>query len=473
MNLVPPLQKPIPNPPNRQSASDSWESPKSLTTGPRAVMVTLGFATTVMMWAIGYACMTHPGLILGEALFLMELGALAVGGYIAGRILGSIKAGIWVALISATVNLLIIGSLIRPGEDGSRLASAISWILGLYLVSIVLCTIGAGIGVRRFVPGKIPMATSLFSLLAASTVFLLLITGGLVTGLEAGLAVPDWPNSFGHNMLLYPLSEMTGGVYYEHAHRLYGMLVGLTTLSLLVMIFIHDKRSWMKALMVVVFLMVCAQGIMGGLRVTGEFTMSQQGTTPSVTLAIIHGVFGQIVFACFCWLAISSSRAWREAHGREASQEGEKNRLVSSALAIALLIQLLLGACYRHLQVPATADVPAHHPIWALVSHISFSVVVVMLSVYLGVRMLTHARTPLAKILGQVIMVLVAFQFILGIAAFAAVMLRPEGVIPSWELISTSAHQANGALLLGTAVALAALAYRGCAQLSDPQMRVA
>ena len=243
-------------------------------------MVTLGFATTVMMWAIGYACMTHPGLILGEALFLMELGALAVGGYIAGRILGSIKAGIWVALISATVNLLIIGSLIRPGEDGSRLASAISWILGLYLVSIVLCTIGAGIGVRRFVPGKIPMATSLFSLLAASTVFLLLITGGLVTGLEAGLAVPDWPNSFGHNMLLYPLSEMTGGVYYEHAHRLYGMLVGLTTLSLLVMIFIHDKRSWMKALMVVVFLMVCAQGIMGGLRVTGEFTMSQQGTTP-------------------------------------------------------------------------------------------------------------------------------------------------------------------------------------------------
>ena len=142
-------------------------------------------------------------------------------------------------------------------------------------------------------------------------------------------------------------------------------------------------------------------------------------------------------------------------------------------LPSALLIQLLLGACYRHLQVPATADVPAHHPIWALVSHISFSVVVVMLSVYLGVRMLTHARTPLAKILGQVIMVLVAFQFILGIAAFAAVMLRPEGVIPSWELISTSAHQANGALLLGTAVALAALAYRGCAQLSDPQMRVA
>ena len=43
------------------------------------------------------------------------------------------------------------------------------------------------------------------------TVFILLVTGGLVTGLESGLAVPDWPNSFGHNMLLYPISEMKGG----------------------------------------------------------------------------------------------------------------------------------------------------------------------------------------------------------------------------------------------------------------------
>ena len=30
----------------------------------------------------------------------------------------------------------------------------------------------------------------------------------------------DWPNSFGYNMFLYPLSRMTGGIYYEHAHRL-------------------------------------------------------------------------------------------------------------------------------------------------------------------------------------------------------------------------------------------------------------
>jgi cytochrome c oxidase assembly protein subunit 15 len=70
-----------------------------------------------------------------------------------------------------------------------------------------------------------------------------LITGGLVTGLKAGLAVPDWPTSYGHNMLLYPLAEMSGGKYVEHAHRLYGMLVGVTAITVAVSLFFFDQRS--------------------------------------------------------------------------------------------------------------------------------------------------------------------------------------------------------------------------------------
>ena len=57
----------------------------------------------------------------------------------------------------------------------------------------------------------------LWSAIAALITFFMLISGGVVTGLEAGLAVPDWPNSYGHNMLLYPLAEMTSDLEKEES----------------------------------------------------------------------------------------------------------------------------------------------------------------------------------------------------------------------------------------------------------------
>jgi cytochrome c oxidase assembly protein subunit 15 len=61
---------------------------------------------------------------------------------------------------------------------------------------------------------------------------ILILLGGLVTNTGAALAVPDWPSTFGHNMVLFPWSCMVGGILYEHSHRLMGALVGLLTLGL-------------------------------------------------------------------------------------------------------------------------------------------------------------------------------------------------------------------------------------------------
>ena len=432
-----------------------------LKTGPRSVLIALGFATTVAMWAIGYACMTAPGLVVGEILFAIELVPLLAGGYWAGRLVGSVSAGALVGAISGTVNLLIVGSLFRRGEDGSILMSAAWWIIGLYVVSVVLALIGASFGKKRHrSDSSLPAATGMFSLIAAVTVFLLLITGGLVTGLEAGLAVPDWPNSFGHNMLLYPLAEMSGGIYYEHAHRLYGMLVGLTALALMIMIMVHDRRGWMRALVVAVFLMVCFQGLMGGLRVTGTLTMSQEDTSPNTIIGIVHGVFGQIVFAGFCWLAIASSRSWLSSPAPRTTEGGNMDRTLTGMLLVALVIQLILGACYRHLQIPATAETAAHHPAWAMHGHLSFSVVVLLLTIFTGLRCMKRMDFPIIRNLGHAILILVTLQFILGVGALVAVLVRPDETIPLWELISTSAHQANGAMLLGVSTALAAITHR-------------
>src|SRR5512142_2530194 len=62
--------------------------------------------------------------------------------------------------------------------------------------------------------------------------FPLLFIGGLVTSTGAGLAVPDWPTTFGYNMFLYPWSKMVGGILYEHSHRLVASSVGILTVAL-------------------------------------------------------------------------------------------------------------------------------------------------------------------------------------------------------------------------------------------------
>ena len=136
------------------------------------------------------------------------------------------------------------------------------------------------------------------------------------------------------------------------------------------------------------------------------------------------------------------------------------DRTLTGMLIVALITQLVLGACYRHLQIPATSELPAHHPAWAMHGHLSFSVVVLLLTIFTGLRCMKRTDFPIIRNLGHAILILVTLQFLLGIGALVAVLVRPNEAIPLWELISTSAHQANGALLLGVSTALAAMTHR-------------
>ena len=106
--------------------------------------------------------------------------------------------------------------------------------------------------------------------LAVTTVcgtFLLIIVGGLVTSMGAGLAVPDWPTTFGRNMFLFPISKMVDGVLYEHSHRLLGAAIGFLTLMLAMLLWLMEDRKWLRWLGAAALVSVIVQGIMGGLRV--------------------------------------------------------------------------------------------------------------------------------------------------------------------------------------------------------------
>jgi heme a synthase len=201
-----------------------------------------------------------------------------------------------------------------------------------------------------------------FAVLTAFATFLLLGLGGLVTSHEAGMSVPDWPNTYGYNMFLFPSSQWVGGIFYEHSHRLLASAVGLMTTVLALWLWLKDARPWMHWLGVAAFLGVVAQGVLGGLRVTLHMD----------SLGIYHGTIAQLFFVLTCALALFVSRFWQNlqtgradrplpAAGTHPSSVAELRRVdgvtrpaitnlraLVLATTILIFLQLILGATMRH-----------------------------------------------------------------------------------------------------------------------------
>lgn len=416
------------------------------TDGLFPAILTVGFATTVAIWVIAYLCLMGPGLVLGEALFAMMLLCLLGGGIVMGRVAGGgLMAGGLAGFVSGLLNLLIIGSLVGGKARGELATAAALWGGGTLIGSIVLGVIGAVIG-RMMAPLSPRNWMAGFAMTTVTAVLLLLITGGVVTGFEAGLAVEDWPTSFGHNMFLYPVTEMIGGRFYEHAHRLYGSLVGLTTLMLMISLLTRDRRGWLKVLGVLVFLAVCIQGLMGGFRVTEL----------SITLAIVHGVFAQLVFATIVSIAAFVSTTWISSREPIARESYKSDRKLSASLPAALLVQLILGAMYRHLN--ADPDVATGLVHGALGGHLLMAAIVtVKLLLVAGRAWILYRDEPIIARIGAGLMILIGIQLLLGTGALVTVLIRDtaDTMIPWYEVLLTTAHQTTGALLLAGSVLLA------------------
>lgn len=426
----------------------------------RGAVLTCGYGTVLVMWALGYVALLQPGLLLGEIIVMAMVLALLAGGFAAGRFTGQgVYAGAATGAVVAMLNLLIVGGLLRSTHEADTLA--LWWIPLTAGLSIALAALGGALASLMGPPRSVDSPRDFhadFAALAVGAVFLLLITGGIVTGTETGLAVPDWPNSFGHNMLLYPLTEMVVdenravGVHLEHAHRLYGMLVGLTMILLVVNVFLTDRRAWLRGVTGAVFVMVCVQGLMGGLRVTET----------NLTLAMIHGMFAQIIFAAVVVIAAARSARWRFGAGPVVDPGAGMDRRLPLVLIVMLLLQLGFGAAYRHLSAAESTANPALVT-GLLHTHLAFAFIGVLpAALFAGLRAwgLRREHPPL-RIAGLGLLHLIAFQIVLGFAAFLLVLRHREAeVIPWYEVVVTTAHQATGAVLLALAALLAAWSRR-------------
>ena len=190
-----------------------------------------------------------------------------------------------------------------------------------------------------------------FAVLTAAATLFLIWVGGLVTSHQAGLAVPDWPTTYGYNMFFFPLSKWVGGIFYEHSHRLVASAVGLLTVILAVWLWLEEERRWMRWLGIVALTAVILQGVLGGWRVTQL----------KDAIGLFHAALAQLFFALVSAIALGTSRWWRRAASQKLSIYGVGGlRYLFAFVTGLILCQLLVGATMRHQHAGlAIPDFPA------------------------------------------------------------------------------------------------------------------
>jgi cytochrome c oxidase assembly protein subunit 15 len=438
---------------------------RAATSPPRdaADVLALGFGTTVGMWAAGYVCrmpgMSVPGWLLLALLVL----CLLVGGWLAGRYSPrGWRGGLLAGLLTGTLNLLILGGLLAEPESGSLRRLVWLWAPASVVATGLMAGAGATLAQGRPARAVSPAAfRSAFALVAAAATLLLIAAGGMVTGFEAGLAVPDWPNSFGYNMFLYPLARMTGGIYYEHSHRLLGSLVGLTTVALAASVWISERDALRRGLAAAAALTVIVQGVLGGLRVTGRFTLSAapEDLAPNDALAIVHGVLAQVFLALLIVLAVVLSPGWRAGRPQASSDSARIDRRLGLAALPILILQLVLGALLRHTGTQ-----------WTLVLHITMAVFVLLVVGAFAVRAWSIPEGGVLPRLGGSLLVLLGVQLAAGFAALLVTTLDSAGRPAPLQVAVTTLHQTVGAALLAVATALSVWHYPSPAPSPRPRV---
>lgn len=428
--------------------SASSGTPQS-TIAPVSAGLTLGFATAAGMWTLGYLLhfpgISTPSAIVGIALLLAQgSGAMLVGSL--GPARSSLRTGLIAGLTIGLLNLLILGSVLfeGSGEESSARPAAAVIVLGWLAFSIVLGVLGARVGAAiRRAPEERDQSVAAwlgrFAVVGALTMLPLLLVGSVVTTSDSGLAVPDWPNTFGSNMFLFPLSRMTGGVYFEHTHRLFGALVGLTALTLMIMTLRGSRNQRAKMLAVIVFVLIAIQGGIGGMRVTET----------SRGLALLHGVAAQGIFALLVALAAMLSIRWNDGHEPVAAPGVRKLTRLAWITLVLVLIQIALGGLIRHF---SGVTLSMH----SVITHAGWSLVVLAHVFFVSSRIgaIKSAPAPLRRI-GVGLLVIVGLQMLLGIVALGvAMMFQDRASAPMIRLVMGAMHQTVGAVLLGS-VALA------------------
>lgn len=292
-----------------------------------------------------------------------------------------------------------------------------------------------------------------YTRLLAAASLLLLTAGGLVTSTGSGLAVPDWPNTYGYFMFAFPLSKMVGGIFYEHGHRLIASIVGMLTVGLAVWISRTDRRRWVRHLGWTALLMVIAQGTLGGLTVIYFL--------PPL-ISISHAGLAQLFFALIVSLAVFTSRGWHLRYDRRTPLNDSTLGRLALVIPVLVYAQILIGATMRHTDAGlAIPDFPLVFggllpPVWndGIAIHFTHRIgalIVAAMVITMAGHVLFHHRMRLELCRPTILLIaLVLIQ--IGLGAWT--------VLSAKQVSINTAHVAVGGLVWVTAVTLALRVHR-------------
>lgn len=301
----------------------------------------------------------------------------------------------------------------------------------------------------------------LFSKLAVGATLCLIFIGGLVTTKDAGMSVPDWPTTFHYSMFSVPFAKWTGeeaiqsGVFYEHSHRLFASLVGLLTTALAIWLWKSEPRPWLRKLGVAAFLLVVAQGVLGGLRVTHS----------SITLAMIHGCTAQ-AFLCVLVLIACALSPWWSKLAEQSAAQGKLSGVCGTSWLLfgAVYVQLVIGAVMRHLKAGLAIPVFPRSglngewipPYWSEPVALNFAhrvgALVITLIVITLLVLVFSAGQKKRHLVGAVNWLAFLVLIQIGLGAHIILKLRPPTL--------TTLHVVNGAGILASSLLLALRATR-------------
>jgi heme a synthase len=290
----------------------------------------------------------------------------------------------------------------------------------------------------------------------ALVTFPLIWVGGLVTTYDAGMAVPDWPGTYGYNLLLYPWQTWIGGpwdLFIEHGHRLLGMAAGILSIALLATVLVTDRRQWLIAAAAGALALVIVQGVLGGARVLFDERL----------VAMIHGCVGPLFFAYLAVLVVATSRWWNAAPQIESTAGQQLNR-AAWIVAGMVYVPLVLGAIVRHVPLAASPQVFRA----ALALHLVMAVLLALQVIWTAWQARLVRNPSGFSWPAGALCLLIALQIALGVGTYvakyswpawlgefqfaAAHVVREKSLLQS---LITTAHVATGSLILFVATALA------------------
>ncbi|MCA9303271.1 MAG: COX15/CtaA family protein [Phycisphaerales bacterium] len=437
-----------------QILPDTGNAPSSI-----GAAITTGFFAAVLMWMIAWVLHlpgVHAPLFLAIGLMLAALLGVCLLWIPDVTPSKRLAAGVLAGGTAGLINLMILGSfIVEQPESTADMANAANQfqpnavivVAGSLGVCVALGLL-AGFLTRMIAkPAISPGAwLSRMGWVTACTYLPLIAVGGLVTSTDSGMAVPDAGTSYGALSVLFPIKLMAEPrIFFEHSHRLFGTLAGITTLVLMLRVLVSKNTKLPKILSVLLFLAVCLQGLLGYIRVADQSTF----------FAIFHGIFAQLVLATACCTAIALSARWKCASlDDEHRAVARRTRMMMALAFVALFMQLGLGAVTRHLK--------SSH---AMMTHAAFAFVLISLLIIAGSFCIRLGKadegTKGIRPFGAFIHGLVVLQFTLGWAVLGLTWKGEPRNLPTSEQLDSApppdimalvptAHQLIGALLFAS-----------------------